>query len=114
MHENEGKKVPDICGQVIELINSEISGSKLMSIATVFIDPGKESKEHFHKKMEEIYYIIEGQGEMIIDGNKSKIKAGHAILLQRESRHKIKNTGKKALKFISVDAPPFIEKDIYF
>ena len=111
--ENDGRMEPDICGQVIDLINSEISGSKNMSIATIFVDPGKESKMHFHKKMEEIYYILDGKGEININGIVTKIKKGYAILLPVGSKHQIRNTGQKVLKFISVDSPSFEENDIY-
>jgi mannose-6-phosphate isomerase-like protein (cupin superfamily) len=113
VHENEGIIEPDICGKSIELINMETSGSKKMSIATILINPSEESKKHFHKKMEEIYYIVEGEGEIMIDDMISKIKKGHAILLPVGSLHQIKNTGKSILKFISADSPPYDEKDVY-
>lgn len=113
IHESEGIVEPDICGKSIELIKPETSGSKLMSIATILINSGEESKEHFHKVMEEIYYITEGEGEIIIDDICSKIKIGSAILLPIGSKHKIKNTGKSVLKFISVDSPPYDENDVY-
>ena len=47
--EDDGIKIPDICGDVIELINNEISGSKNLSVATIFVYPGKASKIHYHK-----------------------------------------------------------------
>jgi mannose-6-phosphate isomerase-like protein (cupin superfamily) len=107
-------EIPDICGKVIELFNKENSACKNMSIATVFIDPGKESKKHFHKVMEEIYYIIKGEGEISIDNNKFLINEGYSVLLSPMSIHQIKNIGESVLKFISIDSPPFYETDVYF
>jgi mannose-6-phosphate isomerase-like protein (cupin superfamily) len=113
VHENESKEIPDICGKVLELINQDNSNCRLMSIATIFLDPGKSSTPHLHKEMEEIYYIIEGEGVIEIDGQTNIVKSGHAILLPIGSKHMITNTGQKVMKFISVDSPPFNEKDIY-
>jgi mannose-6-phosphate isomerase-like protein (cupin superfamily) len=113
IHEKSGKKEPDICGEVIELFNEHSHVNNAMSIATVFIDPGKESIAHFHKKMEEIYYIINGEGKIFINGDETNLEAGHAIYLPVGAVHKIKNTGKSILKFVSIDSPIFDENDIY-
>lgn len=113
VHENESNEIPDICGKVLELLNQDNSSCKFMSIATILLDPGKSSTPHFHKEMEEIYYIIDGEGFIEIDEQITAIKSGHAILLPIGSKHKITNTGKNVMKFISVDSPPFIETDVH-
>lgn len=112
-NEKDGIEVPDICGKVIELLNQDNSNCKYMSIATLFVNPGESSQKHFHKKMEEIYYIIEGEAEIDIDGIINKVYSGHAILIPIGSTHQIKNTGTQILKFISVDSPPFLQEDIF-
>ncbi len=115
VHENDSKQVPDICGKILELLNQENSDCKLMSIATVLINSGEISKLHYHKIMEEIYYIVEGNAEITINNDKAKmVYAGHAILIPAGITHQIKNTGNNTLKFISIDSPPFLEEDIYF
>jgi putative monooxygenase len=113
VHEDEREGEPDICGEAIELLNPQTSGSKKISMATILINPGKESIKHFHKEMEEMYYIIDGKGEVVIDGVEYEVKKGCAILLPIGSKHQVKNTGKSILKFISVDSPPFDEEDVF-
>lgn len=113
VHENESKEIPDICGKVLELLNQDNSNCKFMSIATILIRQGEESTKHFHKKMEEIYYIISGEAEITIDSHIKKVISGHAILIPVGAVHQIKNIGKETLKFISIDAPPYIESDVY-
>ena len=59
VHEDDGRREEDICGLAIELINEETSLPKLMSIATIYVDPGKSSQLHYHLRTEEIYYLLE-------------------------------------------------------
>lgn len=113
INERDGIKIPDICGEVIELLNQENSDCKSMSIATLFIEPNKSSLKHYHKVMEEIYYVIYGKGEVYIDNITIKIYPGSAILIPVNTVHQIKNTGSTVLKFISIDSPPFIDSDVY-
>jgi len=112
-NENMGDKVPDICGTAIELINSSLAGSKKLSIAIILIEPGMKSTMHFHKKTEEVYYILEGIGEIYIDTFKSKIVKGDTILIPIGLKHQIINNNSSLLKFISIDAPIFEEDDVF-
>lgn len=114
VHENDSIEVPDICGKAIELLNRENSDCKNMSIATILINKGEISQLHYHKQMEEIYYIIQGEAEMNINNQIKKVVPGHAILIPVGFFHQIKNIGSTVLKFISIDSPPFIESDIFF
>jgi len=112
-NEKDGEKVPDICGTAIELVNSALSGSKHLSIAIILLEPFSKSTRHFHKNTEEVYYILEGEGEILIDDMKSRIVGGDTILLPIGSMHQITNTGKILLKFISIDSPVFDEQDVF-
>lgn len=113
IHEDDGKKEPDICGFAIELLNTQTSESMNMSLANIIINPGNESILHHHKKMEEIYYILDGFGEMIINDRTFKVRKGHAILIPIGARHQIINKSTEDLRFISVDSPPYNETDVY-
>jgi len=113
-HENNSNEIPDIYGKVLELLNQDNSNCELMSIATILLDPGKSSTLHYHKKMEEIYYIVEGKAEIRIEDEVQNMHSGYAILIPIGALHQIKNTGANTLKFISIDSPPFIEDDTYF
>ena len=113
VHTDEGEKVPDICGSAIELINYNNSKTSLFSTAMIIIDPFKESAKHYHKIMEEIYFIIEGKGNITLDDKLYKVEPGHSIFIPAMVKHQIKNTSNKALKFLSIDAPSYDEKDVY-
>jgi mannose-6-phosphate isomerase-like protein (cupin superfamily) len=113
IHENEGERVPDICGVAIELINQETSTPNNVSLAIIILDSQKESEAHYHKKTEEIYYILEGSAIVVINGSEYEVKPGHAIFLPINSVHKIINKGDIALKLVCADSPPFDADDVY-
>lgn len=113
VHEDEGLRVPDICGTAIELINRRTSDPKNVSFALVQLEPGAESQAHHHLETEEIYFILEGQGVVIVDSVELKIQPGHAVLLPIKSIHRIKNTGSTVLKIACSDSPPFDPIDVY-
>ncbi len=112
IHEKEARREPDICGVALELINRDTSYPKNVSIATLLIEPGKSSTEHYHKRTEEIYYIIDGSGVVEISGKSYTVETGHAVLIPIGEKHRIENTGTNVLKFLSVDAPIFDPEDV--
>lgn len=73
VHEDDGLRVPDICGVAIELINKRSSTPQNVSLATIILDAGKTSEAHYHKKTEEIYYILEGTATIVINDNRYEV-----------------------------------------
>ena len=112
IHESEGIAVPDICGTAIEIINSKTAGCKKVSFAKLIINPGEKSRCHHHEVTEEIYYITEGSGIVIIDDNKFNVFKGHAIFIPIGSKHQIINSGDSYLVFVCSDAPVFDPADV--
>lgn len=107
IHESEGETAPDICGTVVEMINTETAGSTKLSFAKLIIRPGEKSRQHFHLRTEEVYYILSGSGKIIIDGESYPVRQGHSIFLPVGARHQILNTTDQDLIFVCADAPVF-------
>lgn len=105
---------PDVCGAAIDLINKDVSPTKTLSIATIFIEPGKASRPHYHRVMEEIYYFIEGEGEVVIDEEVLAVKPGVAVAIPVGAMHQVINSSAHRLKFLSADSPSFEPQDLYF
>jgi mannose-6-phosphate isomerase-like protein (cupin superfamily) len=55
--------------------------------------------------MEEIYFIMSGEGEMHVDDESRKVTPGDAIWIPAGSSHALANTG-ESLLFILVVASP--------
>lgn len=105
---------PDVCGAAIDLINKDVSPTKSISLATIFIEAGKASRPHYHKVMEEIYYFIEGEGEVIIGSEVFAVKPGVAVAIPVGALHQVVNRFHQPLKFLSADSPSFDPTDLYF
>lgn len=76
--------------------------SKLMMINLARVPIGKTHIAYSHETMEEIFYFLEGEGEVEINGEKSKVGAGDRIIVPAKQVHLIRNTGPNELKFIGI------------
>ena len=63
-------------------------------------------EEHTHEVEEQIYYILEGEGIMELDGDKKIVRPGLTIFIPPQVRHALYNTGTKDLTFLVVSSPP--------
>tara|TARA_Y100000588_G_C13786228_1_gene724637 strand:+ start:271 stop:651 length:381 start_codon:yes stop_codon:yes gene_type:complete len=71
--------------------------------------PGVSEGTHVHEKesaLEEIYYFMEGEGVMWIDGEDVPITEGDVILAPEGSDHGFRNTGSSPLKLVILWGKP--------
>ena len=73
-------------------------------LAIAQIGPGKRLEAHVDP-MEEIYFIMSGEGEMIVDDETRHVVPGDAIWLPTGSRHGLSNTGNEDCVILVVAAP---------
>jgi mannose-6-phosphate isomerase-like protein (cupin superfamily) len=74
------------------------------------VEISQDSRPNYHKKMTEIYYVLEGEGHLEIDGDKVPLKPGVSVLIPPNSLHRA--VGK--LKLINVPVPTFDPADEWF
>ena len=82
------------------------------SLAEARVAAGDRTERHYHKVTEEIYFILEGTGEIELDGERRMVGPGDAILIPPGARHTIKAT--ERLRFLCCCAPPYAHADTYF
>ena len=71
-------------------------------ITRVDISPGGGSGRHTHPG-DEISYILEGEGELLIDGSPArKLKAGDGLVVPAGKIHEARNTGAGPLKLVAI------------
>jgi mannose-6-phosphate isomerase-like protein (cupin superfamily) len=75
------------------------------SIAHAIIPLGESTLPHLLKKSTELYYILEGSGEMHIDKETTPVTPGQIILIPAHARQWIGNTGKDNLVFFCIVSP---------
>jgi len=71
-------------------------------IASVEIAPGANAGHHTHPG-DEITYVMEGQGELLIDGQPPlKFKGGDGFVVKAGLQHDARNTGTQPLKLAAI------------
>ena len=80
------------------------------SISHSSLESGKKSKLH-KMKTSEIYYILEGEGNLQVDDNTYKVSKDQAIYIPPHSKQRIENTGKNELKFLCIVDPAWRQED---
>jgi quercetin dioxygenase-like cupin family protein len=81
---------------------ADVSGGHQAIIANVTIAPGASAGRHTHPG-EEISYVLEGDGEITIEGQPPfKIKAGDGFVIPAGAIHDAKNTGEAPMTLIAV------------
>jgi len=81
------------------------------SVAHAIVKPGLSSLRHRLMKSSEVYIILNGAGEMSVDGECSRVKAGQAVFIPPGSWQNIRNTGEEELRFLCIVYPMWHEED---
>ncbi len=80
-------------------------------VATIhYVDIQEDARTHYHKKLTEIYLILEGEGHMELDGEMIPVKPMTTILIKPGCRHRA--VGK--LKIVNIPVPAFDPHDEHF
>jgi mannose-6-phosphate isomerase-like protein (cupin superfamily) len=97
--------------EIRPLIDRTTSPINQCSLAEEILPPGASVTQHHHEVIEEIYYVIEGEGVMRIDDEEREVEAGDAVYIPRFSRHTLTNTGNGPMKILLVCGPAFFYED---
>ena len=79
-------------------------------MAQFTLEAGKKSKLH-KIKSSEIYYVLEGQGEITIDNIIFNLLKNDSIFVPPSAKQFIRNTGQEDLKFLCIINPPWKKED---
>ncbi|MFC5719942.1 cupin domain-containing protein [Streptomyces gamaensis] len=67
------------------------------------IPPGGVSGEHRHTRTEEIYFILSGRGEFLVDGTAHPARPGSLLLTGVGAVHGLRNTGEDRLDWLVIE-----------
>ena len=84
------------------------------SLAEATIAPGETTDRHYHRDSEELYYLLEGAGEIEVDGERAAVAAGDAILIPPGAWHQIRAGDAGSLRFLCACAPAYRHEDTFF
>lgn len=74
------------------------------------LDVEEDAQVHYHKRITEIYFILEGEGHMELDGEKVPVRPMSAVLIKPGCRHRAVGRLRVALTAI----PAFDPSDEWF
>lgn len=81
-------------------------GAKKLGYSLIELDPGKRAFPfHHHRVNEEMFFVVEGEGEVRIGGETHAIRAGDVIACppgDDATAHQIVNSGKRALRYLAI------------
>jgi mannose-6-phosphate isomerase-like protein (cupin superfamily) len=79
--------------------------AKSCQLVLMTLKPQEEIGAEVHQ-LDQFFRVEEGRGEAVLDGVRTPIRAGFAVLVPAGSRHNIVNTGSEPLKLYTLYAPP--------
>lgn len=81
------------------------------SLAHARVAPGQTTWRHRLRTASEVYYILEGQGEMRIGDETAPVRAGQAVYIPPDAEQCITNTGDADLVFLCIVDPAWRADD---
>lgn len=79
---------------------------KNLQLVLMALKPGEQIGEEVHADGDQFFRVEEGNGEVQINGQPTKIKGGDAVLVPAGARHNVINTGGQPLRLYTLYAPP--------
>jgi mannose-6-phosphate isomerase-like protein (cupin superfamily) len=84
------------------------------SLAEIRHPPGTVSKEHYHPNAEEVYYVVEGWGQIRIDGETNPIGPGDVVVILPGHLHKVWPCSKEDLVLLVTCVPAYALEEVVF
>jgi mannose-6-phosphate isomerase-like protein (cupin superfamily) len=91
----------------------ELHHTAAQSLAEASLEPGRATRRHFHRRIEEIYFVLEGTGEMELDGERHDVGPGEAVRIPPGAWHQIR-AGAGSLRFLCACSPGYEHDDTFF
>ncbi|MEJ2586387.1 MAG: cupin domain-containing protein [Deltaproteobacteria bacterium] len=91
-------------GAIAQMILDSRTLQEIGFLAIAKLAPGKEIEAHIDP-MEEIYFVLNGSGEMRVDQDKRNVGPGDAVWIPTGASHALMNTGGDDCIVLVVAAP---------
>ena len=98
--------------QIRSILDSTNAPVRNQSLAEASLPSGTSTQGHYHRTLEEFYFILEGRGVLQIGDEKREVGPGDCALIPPGAWHEI--TAAENLRFLCCCAPPYSHDDVYF
>ncbi len=106
-HEGEAPRERSTCGFRDRLLSREDAGSVAAWAHAVDIEG---AKPHYHKVATELYYVLEGEGVVILDGVEHPVRKGSIVQIPPGVVH----AAKGRVRVLVVGIPDMADDDLFF
>ena len=90
-----------------QLLCPSNSTSERVTITEVHLSPGATQPRHVHTASEQIWYVLEGSGTLLLaDGEERAFASGDVVRFEDGDVHGLHNSGEGEFVYLSVTAPP--------
>jgi mannose-6-phosphate isomerase-like protein (cupin superfamily) len=89
-----------------EAFRREVVTGEHSQVVVMTIPPGGEIGEEVHDHVDQVLVFVQGDGEAIIAGETSPVRANSLAFVPAGTRHNFRNTGSIPLRLFTVYAPP--------
>jgi quercetin dioxygenase-like cupin family protein len=79
--------------------------AKNFSMGNVTLEPKGGQVPWHNQEQEEVYFIVEGEGEMCLGEERRAVRTGQAVFIPSKIFHQLTNTGDKPMRMIYVYGP---------
>jgi oxalate decarboxylase/phosphoglucose isomerase-like protein (cupin superfamily) len=96
-------------GRIQWLSEPRVTGAERITAGVVTLEPGKGHQRHNHPGVEEILYVLEGEGIQMVDAGGEQrrvVRAGAMIHIPADVFHETINTGAGPMRLLAVYSPP--------
>jgi|TARA_R110001592_G_scaffold178843_1_gene420103 mannose-6-phosphate isomerase len=80
-------------------------------VKKIIIKPGQAPSYQYHFKRSEVWVVVQGEGELTLNGETEQVTIGQVIYVPVEAKHQIKNNTDENLIFIEIQQGSYFGED---
>lgn len=80
-------------------------------VKIIEVNPGHRLSYQFHNNRSEVWTVVKGLGEVVLEGEKTLIQYGDCVQINKKSKHRISNKSDSLLVFIEVQTGTYFGED---
>ena len=112
---DEGRKIAvkqPAAAEISILMDGDTVGTRYLTENLTRIGPGVTLPlAHSHTDIEEIVFVLEGEGEMWMEGSTCTVTQGDSVFYPAGSKHTVRNTGDTTLVLLCFFSTPHYRKE---
>lgn len=99
-------QAPNLSRKVSLLVSKENCGAEHISAGSFWLAPGHETVADIHPDAEELYYVVSGEGRLVMDGEEFRVSKGMTVYIPAGVTHQSFNDGDEELCYFYAFGPP--------